>query len=76
MVRMQGTFSANFGTSEDPPGDNSNHQEAFNKDQQRPRSLWDLLAIIKQNPGRQVLCLQLSLSRVLWAVWVGASWDG
>ena len=24
----------------------------------------------------QVFCLQLSFSRVLWAVWVGASWDG
>ena len=30
----------------------------------------------KTNPGRQVLCLQLSFSRGLWAVWVGAPGDG
>jgi hypothetical protein len=30
----------------------------------------------KKDPGRQVLRLQLGFSGVLWAVWVGASWDG
>ena len=30
----------------------------------------------KKTLGRQVLCLQLMFSGVLWAVWVGTSWDG
>ena len=30
----------------------------------------------QKSPGRQVLCLQVSFSRVLWAIWMGASWDG
>ena len=46
------------------------------KEQNLPRSLRDLLAAIKMNRGRRVLCLRLRLSRVPWAVWVGASWDG
>ena len=29
---------------------------------------------VTKPPGRQVLCLQLSFSRVLRTVWVGASW--
>ena len=40
------------------------------------QKLWDLLATTKSNRGRQVLCLQLNFFRVLWAVWMGASWDG
>ena len=65
-----------LGTSGDPPGDNCNLQEASWKEQELPRSPWDLLATITKTPGTQVLCLQLSFSGVLWAVWVGASWDG
>ena len=52
------------------------HQEASRSEQQLPRSLQDVLATLKQNPGKQVLCLQPSFSRVLWAVWVGTFWDG
>ena len=51
------------------------HQEASRKEQKLPRTLWDLLATIIKHLGRQVLCLQLSFSKVLWAVWVGASWS-
>ena len=64
-----------LGISGDPPGDNCNHQEAFRKEQKRPRSLWDLLATMKKDVRRQVLCL-LIFSGVLWAFWVGASWGG
>ena len=68
---------ANFGyIPGDPPGDNCSHQEASTKEQKLPGSLWDLLATVKTNLGKQVLCLQLSFARVLWAVWVGASGDG
>ena len=60
----------------DPPGGNCNHQEASRREQTLPRSLWDLLAITRENLGRQVVCLQLRVSGVPWAVWVGTSWDG
>ena len=65
-----------LGISGDPSSDNCNHQEASRNEQKPPRSLWDLLATVQQNPGTQVLCFQLSFSGVLWAVWVGASWGG
>ena len=39
------------GISGAPPGDNYNHQEASRKYQKPPRSLWNLLAIIK-NPWK------------------------
>ena len=58
-----------LGISGDPLGDHCNHQEASRKEQHLTRSLWDLLAIIK-NLRRHVLCLRLSFSGFLWAVWV------
>ena len=64
-----------LGISGDPPSDNCTHEEACRKEQKRPRSLGDLLAIIKQTLGRRVVCLQIRFSGVLWAVWVSASWD-
>ena len=48
---------------------------ASKKEQKLPRSLWDLLTTITKYLGRQLVCLQLSFSSVLWAVRVGTSWD-
>ena len=72
-VRARSNF---FGISGDPPGDHCHHQEASRKEQKPPRGLWDIFVIVKENRGRPVVCLQLSFSGVLWAVWVGTSWDG
>ena len=49
-----------------PPGGNNNSPEASGISWQPSIT----------NPGRQVLCPRLRFSRVVWAVWVGASWDG
>ena len=57
-----------LGISGDPPGDDCNHQEASRYKQNPPESLWELLGTMKKSLGRQVLCLQLRFSGVLWAV--------
>ena len=79
LVGALGCAVQNLGIYGDPPSDDCNHHEASRKEQNLPRSLWESLATIKNdktNRGRQVLCLQLSFSQILWAVWVGAPWDG
>ena len=55
-----------LGISGDPPADNCNYQKTPRKEKKAQKPL-ALLATIQKNLGRQVLCLQLSFSRVLFA---------
>ena len=55
------------GISGDPPGDNGNHPKASRTEQTLPKGLWGLLGTMKKIPRK---------TGGVWAVWVGASWDG
>ena len=59
-----------------PPGDEFNHQEVSGKGKENnyTEATGIYLTTIKQNLGWQVFGLRRRFSRVLWAVWVGASW--
>ena len=65
-----------LGISGDPSGDICNHQEASRKNKNYREASGIFWQPLKINLGRQVVCLQPSFPRVLWAVWVGASWNG